>query len=306
MTKKGQNGHPTDSALAEAWNNTAPADRLVVENIAKRVDNRIVRIAGIAPKVPFYVAYKGFFIAGAVLLAGVASWVFWPQEQTQEKIVVAAPVLKKQAPIAVAEIPTTPVAQKIEEPVAQESVVKTAEKVQENNPTDALEVNGELLPHETFMDELERTKENEVANPTPESETNQTITSTLEPQSETPKVATKVFVEYLGIKPAATTKKKTKSLETADMPSYKGGAGALEHFVSSEVKTAVLQNPGLVGKTAHVKFQVNGNGKVSNPRIRYGAEMMNAEVLRIINQMPSWNSAAKSGKYEASITVTFK
>ena len=120
-------------------------------------------------------------------------------------------------------------------------------------------------------------------------------------------------------KKAETTVNAQQKEKTADeqifvqveqMPEYPGGEAALRQFLASNVKypdDAVKS--GTQGKV-FVKFVVNKDGKVVNPKIaRSVSPSIDKEALRVVSIMPNWTPGKQSGKnvaVEYTVPIFFK
>ena len=120
-------------------------------------------------------------------------------------------------------------------------------------------------------------------------------------------------------KKAETTVNAQQKEKTADeqifvqveqMPEYPGGEAALRQFLASNVKypdDAVKS--GTQGKV-FVKFVVNKDGKVINPKIaRSVSPSIDKEALRVVSIMPNWTPGKQSGKnvaVEYTVPIFFK
>ena len=120
-------------------------------------------------------------------------------------------------------------------------------------------------------------------------------------------------------KKAETTVNAQQKEKTADeqifvqveqMPEYPGGEAALRQFLASNVKypdDAVKS--GTQGKV-FVKFVVNKDGKVVNPKIaRSVSPSIDKEALRVVSIMPNWTPGKQRGKnvaVEYTVPIFFK
>ena len=120
-------------------------------------------------------------------------------------------------------------------------------------------------------------------------------------------------------KKAETTVNAQQKEKTADeqifvqveqMPEYPGGEAALRQFLASNVKypdDAVKS--GTQGKV-FVKFVVNKDGKVVNPKIaRSVSPSIDKEALRVVSIMPNWTPGKQKGKnvaVEYTVPILFK
>ena len=120
-------------------------------------------------------------------------------------------------------------------------------------------------------------------------------------------------------KKAETTVNAQQKEKTADeqifvqveqMPEYPGGEAALRQFLASNVKypdDAVKS--GTQGKV-FVKFVVNKDGKVVNPKIaRSVSPSIDKEALRVVSIMPNWTPGKQRGKnvaVEYTVPILFK
>ncbi|HRO77001.1 MAG TPA: energy transducer TonB [Crocinitomicaceae bacterium] len=75
------------------------------------------------------------------------------------------------------------------------------------------------------------------------------------------------------------------------MPEFKGGIDSLRQFLTRNLKYPEWEHENKIEGTVVVRLVIDKNGKVKNPRIIksvQGAKNFNAEVLRIVSEMPDW------------------
>lgn len=80
------------------------------------------------------------------------------------------------------------------------------------------------------------------------------------------------------------------------MPSYKGGVGAMVKFLSSKMRyPAVARRIGTQG-TVFVQFVIGMDGNVIQAKVIKGiSKECDAEALRVISMMPTWNPGLQGG-----------
>ena len=93
------------------------------------------------------------------------------------------------------------------------------------------------------------------------------------------------------------------------MPQFPGGADAMEHFISDNIKyPTVAKEKGIQGKV-YVQFIVEKDGTLTHVKIRRGAhESLNNEAIRVIKMMPNWKPGSMRGKVvrvRYTIPITF-
>jgi len=94
------------------------------------------------------------------------------------------------------------------------------------------------------------------------------------------------------------------------MPEFPGGESALPAFLGKEIKypDEAIKN-GIQGKV-YVTFVVGSDGSVKNAKIARGVDpLLDAEAIRVVNEMPKWKPGKQSGKDVAvqfTIPINFK
>lgn len=82
------------------------------------------------------------------------------------------------------------------------------------------------------------------------------------------------------------------------MPSFPGGYKGLQKFFDDNLEYPVAATEDGVEGTVNVTFVVDENGKLTSPKVDgnnlgYG---LDAEALRVVNKMPTWNPGKLKGK----------
>ncbi len=82
-----------------------------------------------------------------------------------------------------------------------------------------------------------------------------------------------------------------------EMPQFPGGEMALGKFISENIKyPAEAKDKGIQGKV-FVNFVINENGKVEKTKVvRSAHPLLDAEALRVVNQMPDWTPGKQRGE----------
>jgi hypothetical protein len=78
---------------------------------------------------------------------------------------------------------------------------------------------------------------------------------------------------------------------------FDGGLIKLQRFIRSRLKITKEELNQDVGKKVMLEFDIDENGKVTNPKVRRGinAEIDN-KIIGILNQIPNWTPAYQYGK----------
>lgn len=95
-----------------------------------------------------------------------------------------------------------------------------------------------------------------------------------------------------------TSKQKEEVLVVADvMPEFPGGVNNLMQWLSENINyPAGAIQQGIEG-TVHVRFIVDGTGKVKSPEIiRPSNLLLDNETLRVMSLMPNWIPGERAGK----------
>jgi len=81
------------------------------------------------------------------------------------------------------------------------------------------------------------------------------------------------------------------------MPEFPGGEIAILNFISKSLKYPVVEQENGVQGKGEVRFVVDTNGRVKNPRvIRSVSPALDTEALRVVNTLPDFTPAEKDGK----------
>jgi hypothetical protein len=93
-----------------------------------------------------------------------------------------------------------------------------------------------------------------------------------------------------------------------EMPTYPGGDEALKAYIASSFKPVNLDRSQAARLSTGVLFIVNAKtGEISSPELSFSiAPAVDAELLRVINAMPSWNPGKKRGEVEVMLGITFE
>lgn len=91
--------------------------------------------------------------------------------------------------------------------------------------------------------------------------------------------------------------KEPEILETASvMPSFPGGAGALQRWLSRQLRPQDEQDPGERIRVV-VRFVVNDKGEIDQVQLSQPAgDPYDREVLRVIKKMPRWEPGQQKGR----------
>lgn len=82
-----------------------------------------------------------------------------------------------------------------------------------------------------------------------------------------------------------------------DQPTFPGGSESLSQYLSNNLQYPETAYNNKVEGTVYVTFVVEKDGTVSNVKIRRGIHPdCDAEVIRVISEMPKWNSGKQRGK----------
>ncbi len=93
-----------------------------------------------------------------------------------------------------------------------------------------------------------------------------------------------------------------------EMPTYPGGNEALKAYITTNFKPQKEDKENLKRKTTGVMFQVNAKtGEVSGASLSFMiSPLTDAELLRVIQNMPSWNPGTKRGTVDVMVGITFE
>lgn len=81
------------------------------------------------------------------------------------------------------------------------------------------------------------------------------------------------------------------------MPTFPGGEGALNQFLSNTIKYPELAKKNNISGTVYVSFIVDKSGVIRNIKILRGAnEVLDAEAIRVITKMPNWIPGMQKGE----------
>ena len=95
-----------------------------------------------------------------------------------------------------------------------------------------------------------------------------------------------------------------------EQPEFVGGQTALFNYLSNNVvyPPVAIQN-NIQGRVV-VSFIIEKDGSVSNVKLEYGVDpLLDAEALRVVKTMPSWNPGKISGKpvrTQFALPITFR
>ncbi|MDX2359703.1 MAG: M56 family metallopeptidase [Crocinitomicaceae bacterium] len=81
-------------------------------------------------------------------------------------------------------------------------------------------------------------------------------------------------------------------------PQFPGGQDGLVAYINSEIKYPKSLVDESAEGTVYISFEISDKGKVINAKVLRGSsyEAMDAEALRVVNNMPDWKPAVKDGK----------
>lgn len=79
-------------------------------------------------------------------------------------------------------------------------------------------------------------------------------------------------------------------------PTFPGGQEALEKYLNDNLKFPATANPKLKKRKVVVKFMVTETGAIDSVLVQKPAdELVDAEIIRVIQNMPAWVPAKQSG-----------
>ncbi len=109
-----------------------------------------------------------------------------------------------------------------------------------------------------------------------------------------------VIVELIQPKPLHTMAQKSvftsHPIDAVDMaPSFPGGSAAFFKYLCDRMDYSVVGQSDVVGSVV-VEFDIDAFGQVSKPKLTLRLfPALDEQALRIVNEMPRWNPAAKNG-----------
>jgi len=98
------------------------------------------------------------------------------------------------------------------------------------------------------------------------------------------------------------------SFELDEMPTYPGGNEALKNYILTNFHPQKEDKVLLKRKTTGILFQVNAKtGEVSGATLSFPVSpLTDAELLRVVNNMPYWNTGKKRGLVDVMLAITFE
>lgn len=97
-----------------------------------------------------------------------------------------------------------------------------------------------------------------------------------------------------------------------EMPEFKGGMDSLFSYVKQNLKYPEWERKNKIQGKVFVNFIIKKDGKIKEPKILRsvsGSRNFDAEVLRVIDQMPDWTAGKHEGEYvdvQLSLPIYFK
>ena len=81
------------------------------------------------------------------------------------------------------------------------------------------------------------------------------------------------------------------------MPQFPGGADAMEHFISDNMKYPEEAKEKRIQGKVYIQFIVEKDGSLTNIKVRRGVnKMLDDEAVRLIEIMPNWKPGSMRGK----------
>jgi len=98
------------------------------------------------------------------------------------------------------------------------------------------------------------------------------------------------------------------NFELDEMPTYPGGNEALKNYILTNFHPQKEDKDLLKRKTTGVLFQVNAKtGEVTGATLSFPVSpLTDAELLRVVNNMPYWNPGKKRGLVDEMLAITFE
>ena len=96
-----------------------------------------------------------------------------------------------------------------------------------------------------------------------------------------------------------TTNKESISWNAVRMPEFIGGSEKLKTFLQTHIKYPQKALDVKIEGQVIVSIEIDVDVKVANPRIGHGVDpTLNAEALRVMSNLPSWNPGTIGGKLD--------
>ena len=95
---------------------------------------------------------------------------------------------------------------------------------------------------------------------------------------------------------AKTIVRRNEERNLTQNPEFPGGMPALRTYVQQHVAKALAEGTPVAGKRAYVQFRIGKDGTIDDIGLIKGDEDTYIEAVKIVEQMPRWTPARKSGE----------
>lgn len=329
--------------FATVLSELSDSDQMVINDIARRVNNRVSQRVGAAPKAPG-IPWQ-VYVGGAALLIGVTVFIWWYTGSEDTPAIDAAnhPVAEHNPGTPSGDVAALAGAE--HQPDSNDDLTASndpANVAGNNNPgnvepevildPDPTE-DGRASDPEVFLDggqgNTDGPQDTEGGGPQGPDANNVNNATDPDPeqrntgQNAPPRmamVAVKIVDKHTYVETKSNNNnvtnpnlgrddskaKKVNTLLPEEMPEYPGGEVGLQRFIRSKMDASLRKNPELLGESVYVFMIVNHKGKVSDIEARSDNAVLKAEAERILSEMPDWYPGTKKGKIEAVVSITFK
>ncbi len=326
--------HEVEKHLLECSLCSAAVDGLTtrrmgeINKLSSHIQRRLAVYMNTPPRVSFFRRFGMAIVTGAVLVTGGVTWWYFAQNERSNSPQLSDTVQVPADGHSFIQPPGSSTVQPAERPHDNGAVVVPGEpggKLADNSGHSSTRLQSPPADQPGSTDVVSE-KQEEPANPqdTRTQEPGNTET-TQGPDTRNAVNKMPLRVKSVQVYPPVTHSDKTTRKESKDgqlgrksgsdaafkldeMPSFPGGDAALRSYIMSNFNPTAADREKLKRYSTGVLFVVNSKtGAISAPELSFSiSPEVDAELLRVINSMPSWNPGKKRGEVDVMIGITFE
>ncbi len=328
--------HEVEKHLLECGLCAAAVDGLTtrrmgeINKLSSHIQRRLAVYMNTPPRVSFFRRFGMAIVTGAVLVTGGVTWWYFAQSERKDAPQLSDTVLVPASDPSFIQPPGSSSVQPAERPHDNGAVIVPGEtgsnaKLADNSGHSPARMQN-LPADQPGSAKTLTVKQEEPADPQSTRTEDPGNTETAQgPDTRSAVNKLPLRIKSVQVYPPVThsdknTRKESKNgqlgrkdgsdaaFKLDEMPSFPGGDAALRSYITSNFNPTAADREKLKRYSTGVLFVVNSRtGAISAPELSFSiSPEIDAELLRVINAMPSWNPGKKRGEVDVMIGITFE
>lgn len=328
--------HEVEKHLVECGLCTAAMDGLTprrmaeINKLSSHIERRLAVYMNTPPRVPFFRRYAGVLALGAVLIGIGFTWWYFAnrnnQQQPKNQDTVSQPAANTGIVNPATDLdPASSSVVSQNNPSAEKAIGGNQQPIAANqaNSAASAEKNSGTSAAGSQENTSGNTNQQNSANPPANNDNNQQAqgpnTRTATPPAQPIRIKSIIVYPPVTHDENVTRREShdgqigkssgsTAAFKQDEMPSYPGGDQALKAYLMNNFKPIQVDRSKVTKYSTGIRFVVNvKTGTVSAPELSFSiSPEVDAELMRIIKAMPSWDPGKKRGEVDIMLGVTFE